>query len=141
MNLKSIARRTGKVLLLQSAAMAVCLGISVVNGDPAAAALLLSMALVALVGTFPLIFVRKENKLTPKEGVSLMLPMLVFTALYACLPYWMWSGSNLMSSPEIPVSLQCLKYLTWMLQAGGVLYCLAEILRHDKSSTVVRRVC
>ena len=69
-----ILRYVGMVMLLLSTFMFVSAGISFMNHmDSAFYPLLLSSLLKALLGGFPLFFVEKEERLTKKEGFSIVV--------------------------------------------------------------------
>jgi trk system potassium uptake protein TrkH len=93
MNLKVISRNTGMALLVSSLFMLLSLVISLIDGgDSALAPLLISFALTFTVGIFPIIFVRKTEQITLKDGYMIIFLSWLLSFLFGMLPYVLWGG-------------------------------------------------
>ncbi len=93
MNVKLIARYVGVALLFNALFMFISLIVSVVDGfDAAFSPLLLSALITAMVGTFPLIFVRKSSQISIKDGFAITLFSWFLSCLFGMLPYVMYGG-------------------------------------------------
>lgn len=81
------------VLLFESAFMLLSAIISYANGiDGGFAPLLLSFLLTALLGSFPLIFVSKNQRLSSKESYAVVIGGWLTSCVVGTFPYLMWGG-------------------------------------------------
>ena len=93
MNLKVISRNVGMALLVSSLFMLLAVGVSLLDGgDSALAPLLISFALTFSVGIFPFIFVRKTERITLKDGYTIIFLSWFLSFLFGMLPYALWGG-------------------------------------------------
>lgn len=81
------------VLLFESAFMLLSAIISYANGiDGGFAPLLLSFLLTALLGSFPLIFVGKNQRLSSKESYAVVIGGWLTSCVVGTFPYLLWGG-------------------------------------------------
>lgn len=81
------------VLLFESAFMLLSAIISYTNGiDSGFAPLLLSFLLTALLGSFPLIFVGKNQRLSSKESYAVVIGGWLTSCVVGTFPYLLWGG-------------------------------------------------
>ena len=93
MNIKLIARYIGIALLFNALFMFISLGVSALNGfDSSFSPLLLSGLITAMVGCFPLIFVRGQDDVNLREGFAITIFSWVLSCIFGMLPYVMWGG-------------------------------------------------
>lgn len=93
MNWKAISRNVGLALLVSSLFMFLSLVISLIDGkDSAFGPLLISCTITFLVGVFPLIFVRKAQRISLKEGYVMIVLSWLLSFVFGMLPYAMWGG-------------------------------------------------
>lgn len=93
MRLQVVFRYIGKVLLFESAFMLLSAIISYTNGiDSGFAPLLLSFLLTALLGSFPLIFVGKNQRLSSKESYAVVIGGWLTSCVVGTFPYLLWGG-------------------------------------------------
>ncbi len=93
MNIKLIARYVGVALLFNALFMFISLLVSMVDGfDAAFSPLFLSTLITAMVGAFPLIFVRKSTQISIKDGFAITLFSWFLSCLFGMLPYVMYGG-------------------------------------------------
>ena len=93
MNFKTISRTVGIALLVSALFMFFSILVSVAGGnDSALAALLISFTITAIVGAFPLIFVRRNNSITMKEGYVIIVLSWLLSFIFGMLPYLLWGG-------------------------------------------------
>ena len=93
MNLKVISRNVGTALLVCSLFMLLSVGVSLLDGgDSALAPLLISFALTFTVGIFPIIFVRKTDRITLKDGYMIIFLSWFLSFMFGMLPYALWGG-------------------------------------------------
>ncbi len=93
MNLKAITLNVGKALLVSALFMLLSVAVSVFYGmDSGFTPLLISGILTALVGAFPLIFVKTAPLMSLKDGfISIVLAWLL-SFVFGMLPYIIWGG-------------------------------------------------
>ena len=81
------------VLLFESAFMLLSAIISYANGiDGGFAPLLLSFLFTALLGSFPLIFVGKSQRLSSKESYAIVIGAWLTSCIVGTFPYLLWGG-------------------------------------------------
>lgn len=93
MRLQVVFRYIGMVLLFESAFMLLSAFVSYANGiDSGFTPLLLSFLLTALLGSFPLIFVGKSNRLSSKESYAIVIGAWLTSCVAGTFPYLLWGG-------------------------------------------------
>lgn len=93
MNIKLIARYIGVALIFNALFMFISLGVSAFNGfDSSFSPLLLSTLITAMVGCFPLIFVRGQDDVNLREGFAITIFSWILSCIFGMLPYVMWGG-------------------------------------------------
>ncbi|MEG2479134.1 MAG: potassium transporter TrkG, partial [Mucinivorans sp.] len=99
MNIATVIRYTGMVLLLNAAFMLISAFISLVSGvDTAFYPLLLSFLITTIIGLFPLIFVPNDPNLTGKEGYIIVIASWIMSCAVGTLPYLIWGGEFSLSN-------------------------------------------
>lgn len=80
-------------MLFIASFMLLSAGISFMNGmDSAFYPLLLSTLLTVLLGTFPMIFVEKQEQITTKEGFCIVVGSWLVACVVGMFPYLIWGG-------------------------------------------------
>ncbi len=93
MRFSVILRYVGTVMLCVAAFMALSAVISFVNDvDTGFYPLLLSSLLTLLLGAFPMLFVRKAQNITNKEGFTIVVGSWVISCVVGMFPYLIWGG-------------------------------------------------
>lgn len=93
MRLQVVFRYIGMVLLFESAFMLLSAIISYANGiDGGFVPLILSFLLTALLGSFPLIFVGKSQRLSSKESYAIVIGGWLTSCVVGTFPYLLWGG-------------------------------------------------
>ena len=93
MNLGVISRNVGIALMATAAFMFLSAGVSALDGlDSAFSPLLFSGMITALIGLFPLVFVRKTKDINIKEGLAILLFAWLLCCIFSMLPYVLWGG-------------------------------------------------
>ena len=93
MRFSVILRYVGTVMLCVAALMALSAVISFVNNvDTGFYPLLLSSLLTLLLGAFPMLFVRKAQNITNKEGFTIVVGSWVLSCVVGMFPYLIWGG-------------------------------------------------
>lgn len=93
MNLKAITLNVGKALLVSALFMLLSVAVSVFYGmDSGFTPLLISGILTALVGAFPLIFVRTAPLMSLKDGFITIVLAWLLSFVFGMLPYVIWGG-------------------------------------------------
>ncbi len=93
MNRGLVIRYTGLVILLNAFFMLISAGIALADGfDTGFYPLLLSFIITAIIGSFPLIFVPKQNQITTKESYIIVLTSWGASCLLGMVPYVIWGG-------------------------------------------------
>ena len=93
MNLKAITLNVGKALLVSALFMLLSVAVSVFYGmDSGFTPLLISGILTALVGAFPLIFVRTAPLMSLKDGFITIVLAWLLSFVFGMLPYIIWGG-------------------------------------------------
>lgn len=88
-----VLRYIGMILLLNAAFMLLSAFTSLVNSiDTAFYPLLLSFVLTSVLGVFPLIFVRKSDKISTKEGYAIVVGAWLTACVVGTFPYLLWGG-------------------------------------------------
>ena len=88
MRFSVILRYVGTVMLCVAAFMALSAVISFVNDvDTGFYPLLLSSLLTLLLGAFPMLFVRKAQNITNKEGFTIVVGSWVISCVVGMFPY------------------------------------------------------
>ena len=99
MNIKLIARYIGIALLFNALFMFISLGVSAINDfDSSFSPLLLSGLITAMVGCFPLIFVRGQDDVNLREGFAITIFSWILSCIFGMLPYVMWGGEFSLSN-------------------------------------------
>lgn len=94
-----VFRYIGVIMLLNAAFMLLSAGVSLINRvDTAFYPLLLSFILTGILGVFPLIFVRKNDKINTKEGYAIVVGAWLTACLVGTFPYLLWGGEFTWSS-------------------------------------------
>ena len=93
MNVKGISLNVGKALLVSSLFMFLSIIVSLVDGrDSAFVPLLISFIVTLLTGSFPFIFVRKQQTLTLNDGFITIVLAWFLSFVFGMLPYVLWGG-------------------------------------------------
>lgn len=93
MNLKVISRNVGFALLVSALFMFLSILISMGEGnDSALVALAISFIITFTVGIFPLIFVRKAEAISLKDGYMIIVLSWLLSFIFGMLPYVLWGG-------------------------------------------------
>lgn len=93
MRLPIVFRYIGMILLLNSIFMLISAGVSLIYGmDTAFYPLLLSAALTAALGAFPLLFVEKSEQIYNKEGYAIVVGAWIMACFVGMFPYLLWGG-------------------------------------------------
>lgn len=88
-----ILKYIGAVLLLNAVFMLAAALISYFNGiDSGFGPLALSFVLIAILGAFPLIFVRKTEQISSKEGYVIVTGAWLLSCFVGTFPYLLWGG-------------------------------------------------
>lgn len=117
MNWKVISRNVGYALLVNALFMLFSILVSVLNGnDSALAALIISFTITAIVGVFPLIYVRRTTAISLKEGYVIIVLAWLLSFIVGMLPYALYGG---------PFTLQN----AWFESVSGYTTCGATILQ------------
>ena len=99
MNIKLISRYIGIALLFNAMFMFISLAVSAVNGfDSSFSPLLLSALITAMVGCFPLIFVRSRDDVSLREGFAITIFSWILSCIFGMLPYVLWGGEFTLSN-------------------------------------------
>lgn len=93
MRFNVVLRYIGMVMLFFAAFMLVSAGIAWVSGpDSSYYPLLLSALLTILLGSFPLIFVDRQEQINSKEGYCIVVGSWLVACIVSMFPYLMWGG-------------------------------------------------
>lgn len=93
MNLKIISRNVGFALLASALFMFFSILISISEGnDSALTAMVISFIITFTVGIFPLIFVRKAQAVSLKDGYMIIVLSWMLSFIFGMLPYVLWGG-------------------------------------------------
>ena len=93
MNLKVISRNVGYALLVSALFMFLSVLVSLKNGhDSALAALSISFIITFITGSFPFIFVRKNEVISLKDGYMIIFLSWVLSFIFGMMPYLLWGG-------------------------------------------------
>lgn len=93
MNVKVISTNVGKALLVSALFMFISVMISIADGmDSAFGPLSISFIITFIAGAFPLIFVRKTETITLKDGFMIFVLAWVLSFIFGMLPYVLWGG-------------------------------------------------
>ena len=93
MNLKVISRNVGVALLVCSLFMLLSVFVSIADGmDSGFAPLLISFTLTFITGVFPLIFVRRTERISLREGFMIIFLSWLLSFVFGALPYVLWGG-------------------------------------------------
>ena len=99
MNIKLVARYIGIALVFNAIFMFISLAVSAVNGfDSSFSPLLLSALITAMVGCFPLIFVRGQDNVNLREGFAITIFSWFLSCIFGMLPYVLWGGEFTLSN-------------------------------------------
>lgn len=99
MNIKLVARYIGIALVFNAIFMFISLAVSAVNGfDSAFSPLLLSALITAMMGSFPLIFVRGQDNVNLREGFAITIFSWFLSCIFGMLPYVLWGGEFTLSN-------------------------------------------
>lgn len=93
MNLKVISRNVGLALLVSALFMFFSILISIGDGnDSALVPLLISFIITFTVGVFPLIFVKRADAISLKDGYMIIVLSWMLSFVFGMLPYVLWGG-------------------------------------------------
>lgn len=93
MRLQVVLRYVGMVLLFESGFMLLSAAISYANGiDSGFSPMLMSFLFTAALGSFPLIFVEKSNRLSSKESYAIVIGAWLTSCVVGTFPYLLWGG-------------------------------------------------
>ena len=93
MNIPLISRYIGSILLLNALLMGAAVVVSVCYGvDTAFYPLLWSAIITGTAGVFPVIFVKKQTRLSTREGYVILFFAWLCSCLFGMLPYIWWGG-------------------------------------------------
>ncbi len=93
MNIKAITANVGKALMVSALFMLLSVIVSVVYGvDSGFTPLAISCVLTALVGSFPLIFVKDAQIMSLKDGFITIVLAWLLSFIFGMLPYIIWGG-------------------------------------------------
>ncbi len=93
MNLKVISRNVGVALLVCSLFMLLSVFVSIAEGnDSGLAPLLISFTLTFIFGAFPLIFVRRTDRISLTDGYLIIFLSWLLSFVFGALPYVLWGG-------------------------------------------------
>lgn len=93
MNLSVVSRNIGIALLFNAFFMFLGVIVSIVyDFDSSFSPLLLSCVITAITGLFPLIFVRRYENISVKEGFTIVILSWLLSCLFGMLPYVLWGG-------------------------------------------------
>ena len=93
MNVKAVSLNVGKALLVSALFMFLSIIVSIVDGrDSAFVPLLISFIITLLTGSFPFIFVRKQQALTLNDGFVTIVLAWLLSFVFGMLPYVLWGG-------------------------------------------------
>ena len=99
MNIRLTTRYIGIALLFNAMFMFISLGVSALNDfDSSFTPLLLSALVTAMVGCFPLIFVRTQDEVNLREGFAITIFSWLLSCIFGMLPYVMWGGEFTLSN-------------------------------------------
>lgn len=93
MNIRAISINVGKALLVSALFMFLSIIVSVVDGrDSAFVPLLISFIVTLLTGSFPFIFVRRQNTMTLNDSFITIVLAWLLSFVFGMLPYVLWGG-------------------------------------------------
>jgi len=93
MNVKAISRYVGLALLVSALFMLLSIIVSVIDGfDSGFEPLSISCIITAIVGGFPLIFVKKAPNVSLKEGYLTIFLSWLLSFIFGMMPYVIWGG-------------------------------------------------
>lgn len=117
MNLGVISRNVGIALISTAAFMFLSAVVSALNGfDSSFSPLVFSGIITALIGGFPLIFVRRKQDITTKEGLAILVLAWTLCCIFSMLPYVLWGGEFTVEN-------------AWFESASGITTTGATVLR------------
>ena len=93
MNVKVISRNVGIALLVSALFMLLSVFVSLADGkDSGLAPLMISFSLTFIVGIFPFIFVRRNERISLRDGYMIIFLSWLLSFLFGALPYTLWGG-------------------------------------------------
>ncbi|MCF0166331.1 MAG: TrkH family potassium uptake protein [Bacteroidales bacterium] len=93
MNLRVVVRYVGIALLFNAFLMLLSLIVSIIYGtDSAFSPLLFSTFITAVVGVFPLLFVREAKRISLADGFAITIFSWLLSCFFGMLPYFLWGG-------------------------------------------------
>ncbi len=117
MNLGVISRNVGIALICTAAFMFLSAVVSALSGfDSSFSPLVFSGIITALIGSFPLIFVRRKQDITTKEGLAILVLAWTVCCIFSMLPYILWGGEFTVEN-------------AWFESASGITTTGATVLR------------
>lgn len=88
-----IIRYTGVSLVMIAAMMAMSAAIAIFNGyDNSASPLIISAVITFVTGFYPMIFVRSESGINPREGVAIVVLSWLACCIFGMIPYLCYGG-------------------------------------------------
>lgn len=93
MNVKLVSRYIGIALCFNAMFMFLSAVVSMLNGfDASFFSLMISGLVTLIVGTFPLIFVRKSESINLREGFAITILSWFLCCVFGMFPYLLWGG-------------------------------------------------
>ncbi|MDD4638745.1 MAG: TrkH family potassium uptake protein, partial [Bacteroidales bacterium] len=93
MNISIITRYIGLALIVNAILMLVSAFVSLYyNVDASFSPLILSAIITFTAGTFPLIFVKRDDKINIKEGFTIVVFSWILSCLFGMLPFILYGG-------------------------------------------------
>ncbi|MBO4416774.1 MAG: TrkH family potassium uptake protein [Bacteroidales bacterium] len=93
MNFRAITKNIGLALLVDAGFMFISMIVSALYGfDSAFSPLLISGMLTLLVGILPILFVKRQDRITTREGLFILFFAWLLSCLFGLLPYALWGG-------------------------------------------------
>lgn len=155
-----VLRYVGFVLVIDGVFLLVSAAVSLGYGDAAFAALLYSALVTILVGVFPMVFVPGAARISPGEGLMIVVVGWLLSCLAGTLPYVLWggeftftnawfesvsgfttTGSSILTNIEaVPKGLLFWRALThWIGGVGILVFVLSVLPSMGMSNMVVAR--
>ncbi len=99
MNIKLVSRYIGIALLFNALFMFLSVGVSMLYGfDSSLSPLLISGFITAIVGSFPLIFVKNDEDISLRDGFAITVFAWILSCIFGMLPYLIWGGPFTLSN-------------------------------------------
>lgn len=93
MNFRAITKNIGLALLVDAGFMFLSVIVSAIYGfDSSFSPLLISGMLTLLVGILPILFVKRQDRITTREGFFILFFAWMLSCIFGLLPYALWGG-------------------------------------------------